>query len=1236
LFRGIVPGTMLTLLLMGMLTSAFNIGIVGTGGTIHTFPSSLSSESSTHGPRMDSLYVRYYVNSGALYDALKNGEVDLTDLELTEAQMDEVFNDTSIQAAISPSSTIFEFDFNNNATTPTYPNWTNPTAYKQFRQGIACLVNKTHIVNDICKYSYRIDTPFPRPNDDWWVDWSVSQYDSYGDLLGNYPYEYDPELAAHYFDLGGFMEGSNQSNPYYDENFTSSAHYMRTYPAGHPRAGLVLDPLILYIRNDDPRRLEAGRYLRDNSRKMGIPITAIEANLTTCRDKVMKEGDYHIYTGGWSYPASGSWIAPDSLIPDLSIFSSEFATGDLMANYPQFRNATYDEWSRKVMYPQNLTLAREAALECQEILVQEAVCVWLWSPSRVMGYRNVYGIVNQRGGRIDNQWTFLKASNSTAKTGINYGLRYTPTSLNVVTDGSRYAGLPEGDCLDHIYDTLIAYCPYDRTPGEVLGNDNRGGIMPWMAEDWEIGEWESPYNSSEKLTMLTFHLRDGIRWHDGVELNSTDVKFTVDYLKGLGNVTSLNWAVSDVYSVMTPDSRTIIVYENVSSVRTFDNIGKLPILPKHIFQSIGNVTGYTPGASEGRPANETLIGSGPWKYVSHNSSMLCLEANEDYFMETPPMGEVDFRYDWELGYYPVDNADRTMIAEAYESSGNGVPSAKWEPGCDLNGDGTVDVINDMFTIQYDLYPMGWGISAKRSFSQPPTECTLRIEPLENQALLGGNITVQIRLINAVKLCGYQLKIGLDPVKVYPWYPINHSMPLNYGGTWPDVSGGIIYFYAVLLSYGQPFSGNTTLATIVFNATGSGSSALDLLNVKLLAYGAPGSTCQLMPHKVIGGNAVIGVPTPSGTNVTVAPAQNVNVTFNEIADPGNTTLRMIQPPQIPFVTANCFDINTTANYSGNITIQFAYDPTGLTLEDEEAMKIWLWNETALNWVDITTYVNTTSNIVYGTTPHLSIFGVTNDLIMYGDTSIFGVTTVGVPASPPNAPAGFKMLNCYEIHTTKNPPMPIEVRLAYDAQAVSPEEEDFIRLWRWDGSQTGWVDITEFINTTSKIVYGETEHLFIFGVTTLMPPPEGIDVINVDCAKTVVNQGYNVTMEFTVENHGRNTENFDIIVYRNSTSIETFPVMLNPTNQQTFTRTWNTASWPLGKTAIITCSHLMKWVLVTRVGDVAPEYGAVDIFDIVTVALVFGSAPPKDPNADINNDGVVDIFDIVIVALHFGES
>jgi len=1235
---GVAPGTYIisaeASILPGEVDTADNVYVDG------------EVQINTRGPRMDSLYIKYYSSKSALYNALKNGEVDLTDMELNETQMNEVFNDPNIQAAISPEPGLFEFDFNNNATTPTYPNWTNPTAYKGFRQGIAYLVNKTHIVNEIAeRYSYRIDTPVPRPAGDWWVDSSVSQYDSYGNLLGNYPYEYDPNTAAYYFNQSGFVEGDvaqslgwrNQSatpNPYYNSNFPSSAQYLRVYPPGHPNMGQDLDLLNFYIRNDHQPRLEAGRILRDNLRRMGIPINATEGKKGKLWTKVMQERDYHIYTAGWITDSAAEY---QTFLP---IYSSE-EIGPGKANYVQFRNATYDEWVKKLQESLDITLAREAALKAQRILIEEAVSVWLWTPSWVMGYRNIYGVVNFRGGRIDNPWTFLNArlGDNVTRTEIYYGLWSPPTSLNIVTDYWAWPGNIVGDALNRIYDTLLSYNPYEKSPG-------RGGeTMPWVAEDWEIGTWESPYEPGNNLTKLTFHLRDGIRWHDRVELNSSDIKFTIEYLQQQSS-SPLYWYISDVHHVTTPDAHTVAVYENVSNTWTLDYIGLLPILPKHIFQNIMNVTGYTPGASEGWPANQTLIGSGPWKYVSHNSSMLRLEANGDYFMETPPTAEIDFRYDWEMGSWVVDGMDATMVGEANGSSGNGIPDAKWEPGGDLNSDGTIN-LSDMIVLGQE-FNKTWGASAKRYITPPPTDTAIYVEPLGNTTLVGQNLTVYVKLKNLTKLSGLQFKLNYDNIKLDL---LDLTLTKIFGNNTYEVkkevnqTKGLVWVSISSLGLTQPVSGNTTLATITFNATKPSGSLLDLWNTKLASYGAPGTTSQLMAHKAVDQGVMVGVLTPTGTNVIIAPAENAQVTFTNTTIEGVTTLNITQPPSPEFVSVRVYDIKTTATYTGNITIQFAYDPTGLSLEDEQSMKIWFWNETSGTWVDITTLVDTINNIIYGVTTHLSIFGITSDLSVEGNLSEWGEIYATIPATPPNPPTGLVLLKYYEIITTKSYTGNVTIRLAYNDNAVPPEEEIFIQMWRWNETSGTWVDTTTLVDTTNNIIYGVTTHLSIFGITSLTPPPTGIAVVNSKTSKTVVGQGYSVTIDFTVVNQGDfSLKNFNVVVYGNSTVLATFPITeLKPNAQIDLSFTWETTGWAKGNYAISTFAHLISWVRVAMVGDITggpggtPD-GKVDIMDLASIASRYGTYtghPKYVAEWDINDDGNIDIIDLALCAKQYGK-
>jgi len=1218
----------IVVLLFSLLASC--VHITPTSMTIDVEAPIVNAASNPNGPRSDTLNIKYYSSSAALYGALKSGEVDLTDIVLNSTQMQDAFNDTNIRTAISPEDSMYEFDFNNNATTPTYPSWTNPTAYKGFRQGIACLVDKAEFVSSF-PYSTRIDTPIPRPIGDWWVDWSVSQYDSYGTLLGNYPYEYNSTTAAQYFDQSGFVQG-NHTNPDFNGDFQGSAQYLRVYPLGHPKAGQDLDPLIFIIRNDDPVRLQAGRTLTDYLRFMGVPVNATELPSSSAKNEAMQKRNYHIYTGAWVVPSDGNWMESDSQFP-VSLLdpysSSNIGPGGF--NYPQFRNATYDQLLQQVDSPSDLGVARNAALNCQKILIQEAVCAWLCSRSQVMGYRNLSEVTNLKGGRIDNQWTFLKAAHGSS---TDYGV-YVPASLNVITDGSL-------DCLDRIYDTLLSYCPYDRTPGNVFEEGDRGGDMPWLARDWDIGTWESPYSPGVNLTKLTFDLRAGVRWHDGVQLNSTDVKFTIEYLQGLGDISWLSSYVSDVHHVTCPDALTVEVYENVSSVRTLDSIGELPILPKHVFQNIVNVTGYTPGASEGHLANETLIGCGPWKYAFSNSTMLCLEANRDYFMETPSEAEVDFRYDWKLGCWAVDAMDATMVGEAFGSHSGGLggePSANWEPGCDMNGDGVVDAVD--LVLVNEKFNTTCGASATRSIAEPPN-CAVYVELAQNSVLLGQSITGYVKLRNLDRLSGLQFKLNYDNT-LLNCLNLNMSQIFSPNDTPENVvnqTTGLIWVCTTSVSPAPQVGGNIKLATITFNTTQSGSTILHLWDTELARHGAPMSACQPLSHQAIDSGMTIGVLTPTGTSVTVTPAQNAKVTFTNVTTQGFTTLNATQPPTTQFVSAVCNEVKTNASYNGNVSLQFAYNPAGLSLQDQQAMKLWLWNDSSASWVDITTSVNTTSHIVYGVSPHLSVFGITRDLGMTGDLGVQGTTTVSIPSAPPPPPHNLSVLEYYQINTTKNLGTPINLSLAYNPGNIQLGQEIFTQMWVWNESSTSWVDITTNVNTTTHTVYGVSPHLSVFGITNLQSAPDGITVININCPKTVVCQGYNATISFTICNQGDFTQqNFNVLLYCNTTLLAIYPItQLEQYGQIALSYNWTTTNWIKGNYSINTCSNSIRWIKVTIVGDVNGD-GKVNLIDVFSVALAYGSypgPPPWNPNCDINNDGKINLIDYFTAALNYGKT
>jgi peptide/nickel transport system substrate-binding protein len=163
------------------------------------------------------------------------------------------------------------------------------------------------------------------------------------------------------------------------------------------------------------------------------------------------------------------------------------------------------------------------------------------------------------------------------------------------------------------YNCLIRTSPYD-PKGEVL--------IPELAETWEV---------SNGGQTLTFHLHQGVKWHDGTPFSSADVVYTVERImhppKGMvsprGPVFS---ALID--RVEAPDPNTVIVHGKGPSgllLPLFAN-GWSVIMPKHILEK-DPVNGL----------KTTVVGTGPFKLKEPPTSTLWkYERNPDYFQQDLP------------------------------------------------------------------------------------------------------------------------------------------------------------------------------------------------------------------------------------------------------------------------------------------------------------------------------------------------------------------------------------------------------------------------------------------------------------------------------------------------------------------------------------------------------------------------------------------------------------------------
>jgi peptide/nickel transport system substrate-binding protein len=151
------------------------------------------------------------------------------------------------------------------------------------------------------------------------------------------------------------------------------------------------------------------------------------------------------------------------------------------------------------------------------------------------------------------------------------------------------------------------------------GEDLR--IVPRLASSWEF---------SPDRKILTFHLRSGVRWHDGAPFSSRDVLFT--YRKMLDpSSRARSDLLQDVLEATAPDDLTVRVVYRQPTVLALE-AWKFPILAEHLF-SRGDFTAS--------PVHQAPVGTGPFRFVSwERGREIVLEANRDYFLGRPHLDRI--------------------------------------------------------------------------------------------------------------------------------------------------------------------------------------------------------------------------------------------------------------------------------------------------------------------------------------------------------------------------------------------------------------------------------------------------------------------------------------------------------------------------------------------------------------------------------------------------------------------
>jgi len=649
------------------------------------------------GPRINELLCKIYPGIAAEFAAMDASEIDLVDSPLGAGEVAAWQNSPTITLDAYRNLGMYEFDVNNNQTIAlSYPNLQSPTYDLNFRHAIAHLVDKPYIISTyVDGYGTQLESPFMP-----WLRW-------YDPTMTTHAY--NPDMACQIlYDYGW------RSSP--DPNVVTDVHFPATWPAipGGPNvAGSNLkdvlvngphgasDPgLIFYRRADHQPRSLAGNLLMygDATHKglesIGIPCDDNNMPKSTCYSKVMCEKNFHIYTGGWAFGRD-----PDYVCDLYNGAYMDWDTNEFASNYCSINDPAFNEYSEKIKFAQDLTVAEtNAHLACQR---WGEMCFMfpLWTTAGYMAHKTAWHALNADSYGVSSWWNLYCTNNpSIGVTGgqLRWGFASDINQLNVIYSGNAR----EWQILDKIYDTLTTFNP--------LNNID----MPWMANSWTIGTWTNP-DTGKTASKISFTLRNSIKWIDPLTgtVNSAvtpeDVIFSFQYVY---DHVGVNYpSVADIYYdtitnklKIEASGNTITFYESIASVWVFHWLGGLPIIPKSVFAPITDPHGFTPG---GLPAENVLIGSGPFYYVSYNLGVSALlNSNRNYFKTIVPNKDTDpstVRLDWGIfksnvrsGDWTVDVLDLIRVARKFGQVG-------FPPGSipeDINKDGKINVIDVILVI----------------------------------------------------------------------------------------------------------------------------------------------------------------------------------------------------------------------------------------------------------------------------------------------------------------------------------------------------------------------------------------------------------------------------------------------------------------------------------------------------------------------------------------------------------
>ncbi len=142
---------------------------------------------------------------------------------------------------------------------------------------------------------------------------------------------------------------------------------------------------------------------------------------------------------------------------------------------------------------------------------------------------------------------------------------------------------------------------------------------------------------SDDGLVYTYHIRDGINWHDGESLTASDIAYSYTLYQTQEDFPFLPVYTEFFESVEAPDDNTVVITLTEAIPNMESQLIFLYVIPEHIWGEMDST-----GVAEFE--NTEMIGTGPFKMREYSQNeFVHIEAVKDHYLNPPRIDEVIFQ-----------------------------------------------------------------------------------------------------------------------------------------------------------------------------------------------------------------------------------------------------------------------------------------------------------------------------------------------------------------------------------------------------------------------------------------------------------------------------------------------------------------------------------------------------------------------------------------------------------------